>query len=148
MTKLLLVFIALFPLLASAQSASVEWPSRDSKVICGGTVDDEDLEVKVVVENDLLKAESNSGRLLLYIDLHKPGQVHFAMVDSLNDDETAQRDAALAKLSPEDAAILRAVSASHITDFFTGFTDGIVQYASYVGKRSTSLSCQEIPNKK
>jgi hypothetical protein len=142
----LFAFLLAFPLFAHAENPSVEWPARNSKVICGGIVDGDDLEMKVVVANELLKAESKNERVLLYVDLHKAGQVRLVMVDALNDAELAKLDAILAKLSPEDASLMSAFRSSHVTDFYMGMTDSFVHLTSAFGKRSFSFSCQEIAN--
>lgn len=73
MTTALILFGSLAQ---AAESPSVEWGSRTSKVLCGATVDNESVEIKVVLPNELLRAESTEGRVLAYIDLRKPGRVH------------------------------------------------------------------------
>lgn len=148
MTKFFAALIASSFAFGSASSfafgqPSVSWPSRNSKVICGGIADGEDLQIKVVVENELLKAESSNERILLYIDLHKAGQVRLAMVEALSDAELANLDAVLAKLSKEDAEALKLFRTSHTTDFYMGMTDGFVHLTTTFGKRTFTFSCRE-----
>ena len=131
---------------AHATVGTVEWAARNSKIICGGTVDDVDLNFRVVVPNELLAAESDNGRFLLYADLHKPGQVRFVFNDALTDEDSAKRDALLAKLSPEDAALVRMMTMNRQSDLYMGLTDGFVLMQSDFGTHHLSIGCQEIQN--
>ncbi len=132
--------------LAQATTASVSWPSRNSQVLCGGTVDNEDLQMRMVIENELLAGDSVNGRVLLYIDLHRPGQARVVVAEGFTDSDYEKREAALAKLSPEEAALLRGLSASRQADFYLGFSEGYFHLTTASGERTLSLSCQEIPN--
>ncbi|MGE3262255.1 MAG: hypothetical protein AB7K68_10790 [Bacteriovoracia bacterium] len=136
--------IFLWSVAARAGEAAIEWPSRNSKVVCGGTVDDEPLDLKVMAETAMLKAVSKSDRVFLFIDLHKPGQVRFLMNDSLTDQEFAMREQILAKLNPAEADLVSALFANRLSDFYTGLTEGFVHLVTAQGTRTLNLSCQEV----
>src|ERR1035437_3321435 len=140
------IFVALiFSFTAHAESGTVSWPSRNSKVICGAMVDGESLDFHVVVPGELLGSSSKDERILLYVDLHKAGQVHLAFVEALTDDEYDQREAAMTKLSPEEAELMRALTASRQNDLYAGITpDRFVHLETIMKKRTLSVSCQEI----
>lgn len=129
---------------AHADEVSVAWPSRNSVVICGGSADQVDLKMRVVVENELLAAEADNGRALIYVDLHKPGQARVVTLDGLSDEEFEKREAILAKLSPEDREFLKALASPRQSDFYLGFYDGFIHLDSMQGKRTLSFSCQEL----
>lgn len=140
------IFLSAFLWVAAAHAgeAAIEWPSRKSKVVCGGAVDDEPLDLKVMAETAMLKAVSKSDRIFLFIDLHKPGQVRFLMNDSLTDQEFSLQEQILAKLSPAEADLVSALFANRLSDFYTGLTEGFVHLVTAQGKRTLNLSCQEI----
>ena len=131
---------------ARAEVGTVDWAERDSKVICGGMVDDVDLNFRTVTANELLAAESSDGRILLYLDLHKPGQVRAAFNEGLTDAEADQREALLAKLSPEEAELIRKLSSGRQSDFYLGLTEGYFLLQTSSRGHSMSLSCKEISN--
>jgi hypothetical protein len=132
---------------AQAEPASLPWPSRNSDVICGGTVDGETLAMRVSTD-DVLAAESVTGRIMVYVDLHRPGQVRWLIADVLGDDDYDQRQELLKKLTAEDADLIRKITAGRQIDIYAGLTDGIVHLRTDFGKRSFSLSCQEIARAK
>ncbi len=145
MNKYLLIAGFIFASLpALAQSTEIRWPGRNSKVICGGSVDGETLKFRVVLENELIASESTGGRLLLYVDLHKEGQVRMAMNEGATDDDYEKREAILVKLQPAEAELIRALSAARQYDLHMGMTQGFVNIQQNFGKRSITLSCQEI----
>lgn len=131
---------------APAETASVQWPSRDSNVVCGGSADGEEMNVRVVLENELLAAESKNERLLIYIDLHKAGQARIVMAEGMTDADYEKREAALGKLDADEVAVLRKLTAGRTSDFYVGFAEGYVHFETASGGRSLSLSCQEIKN--
>lgn len=131
---------------AHAQDVAVAWPSRNSVVICGGTADRLDLKMRVVIENELLAAEADNGRALIYIDLHKPGQARVVTLDGLSDEEFEKREVILAKLSPEDREFLKLLASPRQSDFYVGFYDGFFHLDTMQGTRSISFSCQELSN--
>jgi hypothetical protein len=135
-----------FSSFAHADTATIDWPTRNSKVICGGSVDGTDLVVRAIPGGELMTAESANTRILIYIDLHKPGQVHWVISDSLNDDEYDRRQAIIAKLSPEDALLFTKITATHTTELFSGFMEGVLQMNMNYGDRTFSMSCQELAN--
>lgn len=139
---MLSLILALFSAPAMADSASIEWPSRNSKVVCGGMVDQTSLKMSVVTA-DLLKGESDSGRALVFISLSKPGRVRFVLANGLTDAEYEKREAILEKLPKEDAALMRKLTMSHQSDIYMGLTEGFVHYETASGERSLSLSCRE-----
>lgn len=142
--KTLLAFaLTVLPFTARAENPSIAWPSRQSTVVCGGTVDGEDLKIRVVLENELLAAESQNERALIYLDFHKAGQVHVAISSGMTDADYERREAILEKLSPEDAALMRSLSATQISDFYIGFAEGYFHLVTTMGTRAISLSCQE-----
>jgi hypothetical protein len=141
-TNFFLVFLMTGP--AFAAPASIDWPARSSKVVCGGSADGTELAVRVSVPNEVLAAETADGRVLVYIDLHKPGQVRWVMNEGMSDADYDQRQALIAKLSPEEAELVKKISASQQTDLYTGLTvDGFVHLDRTSGKLRLSLSCQE-----
>lgn len=128
-----------------AGSLSMEWKGRNSKVICGGLVDGKELDMKVSIPNERMKAET--GRMLIFIDLQKEGLVRWVMSDSMTDEEYDKREAIMAKLSSEEQALLKSISVGRQTDLYSGMTaDGYVTIMQSMGKRSFSLACQEIKN--
>lgn len=145
MKMLLLISTFLLTDFAVADTASVAWPSRQSIVTCGGLADGEDLRLRVVIPNEVLAAETENGRLLIYLDLHKPGQVHIAMNDGITDEESVAREAALAKLPPDEAELLRRLSFTRHSEFYMGLTEGFAHLTISTRARSLSLSCKETP---
>jgi hypothetical protein len=134
--------ISTVPVVSS--SASANWPTRGTLVTCGGMVDRQPLNMRVVVADEVLAADSGDGRALIYIDLHKPAQVRWLIADGMSDQEYEKREMILAKLSADDADQIRKLSASRQTDLYTGMTDGFItlRVQSPSGK-SLDLSCQE-----
>ena len=131
---------------ARADAISMDWPTRNSKVICGGIVDGETLNMRISVPGEVMTAESSNGRILIYVDLHKPGQVRWIFTDAMSDDEYDKREAIAKKLTPDEATLIRALTKGRQTDLYMGFTDGIVHLLTTFGDRAMSMSCQEIPN--
>ncbi|MGZ3721366.1 MAG: hypothetical protein ACXVA9_00465 [Bdellovibrionales bacterium] len=131
---------------AKADTGTVAWPSRNSKVICGATVDGEALDFHVVVANELIGSQSKDERVLVYVDLHKPGQVRFVLNEAISDSEYEAREAAMAKLAPEEADLMRALTVSRQTELYAGIAEGYVHLSTIMKKRTLSLSCQEIMN--
>ena len=131
---------------AHANTETIDWPSRNSKVVCGGRVDGEDLKLHIVTAGEIMGGESVNGRILLYVDLHKAGQAHLLISDALTDAEYDKRQAILAKLSPEDAELFQKITKTRVIELYSGFIDGIVQFDINYADRSLSLSCQEIAN--
>lgn len=129
-----------------SSSASANWPTRGTRVTCGcgGMVDLQPLNMRVVIPDEVLSAESGDGRALIYIDLHKPAQVRWLIADGMSDQEYERREMILAKLSPEEADQIRKLSSNRQTDLYTGMTEGFVtlRVQSPSGK-SLDLSCQE-----
>jgi hypothetical protein len=145
MRKTLTAFLLLtWGILSFAEPASIVWPTRNTKVVCGGDVDGRPLQMRVVIANELLAGESENGRILIYIDLHKPAQVRWVFSDTLTDDQYAKREAALAKLSTDEANLLRALTGTRETDLYMGMTDGFVTLRTTSKGQSMSVSCQEI----
>lgn len=145
--NMICLFVLLFSLPAYAAPASIDWPTRNSKVVCGGIADGTDLEMRISIPDERLAAETKDGRVLLYVDLHKPGQVRWVMAEGMSDADYDNRETLLAKLSPEEAALVRRISAAHLTDLYTGLTaDGYVHLDREQGKLKLSLSCQETKN--
>jgi hypothetical protein len=144
MTKYVFIF-ALLGVSAQLHAVEVRWPQKGTKITCGVTVDDKSLAIKEVLPNELLKAEADDGRVLVYIDLHKEGQVHWALNEAANDADYEKREAILSRLAPEDAALIKALSHSRQYDMYTGLTDGLVHLRQDFGDKNISLSCQEIP---
>ena len=132
-------------LAANANSISFEWPSRHSTVICGGSTESGDLKMRVSTGDGVLVGEATDGRVLIYIDLRKPGRVHLAFSEALSDDESAKRDKIVAKLSKEDQELLANLLSSRASEVFMGMTDGYVHYRSDNGSHSFTVSCQENP---
>jgi hypothetical protein len=114
-----LIFMSLLGV-ARADSNDIAWPTRNSKVICGGTVDGETLKVRNSVPGEVLTAESSNERILIFIDLHKPGQVRW--------------------LVSEVGAEKRTM------DLYMGMTDGFVTMDSTADAHTFSMSCQEVAN--
>jgi hypothetical protein len=140
------LFFAISPSIAKADALSIDWPIRNSKVICGGIVDGETLNMRISVPGEVMTAESSNGRILIFVDLHKPGQAHWIFTDAMSDDEYDKREAITKKLTPDEAALIRALTKGRQTDLYMGFTDGIVHLRTTFGDRAMSMSCQEIPN--
>lgn len=131
---------------AQAAPNSIDWPTRNSKVICGGTVDGTELNIRIVTPGELMGAESENSRILVYMDLHKPGQLHLAISDSLTDEEYDKRQAILKQLSPEDAALFQKITMTRVMEFYVGFTEGVADLRLSYANRVMSLSCQEVKN--
>lgn len=131
---------------ASAAPAQVEWPSRASKVLCGGTVDGHELDVKVIPLTQIMSAESHDYRVSIYIDLSRLGRVRLLLSELTSDEDYAAREVVLAKLPPEEAALLRRLTQSHFWQSYNGFTDGFMDVRVTFGNKMVSLSCQEIKN--
>lgn len=145
MIKSLLMLTALNVAPVKSSDVWVSWPARGSKVICGGTLDGQDLKIREVLPDELLAADSESERALIYIDLHRQGQVRWVFSETMTDADYAARQALLAKLSPEEAALVKNLTANRHSDFFAGPTDaGFVHLRTDSGTRSLSLSCQEV----
>jgi hypothetical protein len=142
----LTLILTLTPNSAKADALSMDWPTRNSKVICGGIVDGETLNMRVSVPGEVMTAESSNGRILIFVDLHKPGQVRWTFSDAMSDDEYEKREAIAKKLTPDEATLIRALTKGRQTDLYMGFTDGIVHLHTTFGDRAMSMSCQEIPN--
>lgn len=144
MKQVFTVFILLCATQTFAANPTIQWPNQ--KIVCGGTVDGEDLNVRVVLPNELLAAESKNGRVLIYLDFHKVGQIHVAMNDGISDDEAEVRDQALAKLDAKEAVLMRALSGPRQSEFFVGLSaEGFAHFQTQSRERSYSLSCQEVP---
>ena len=144
MTKYIFIF-AFLNISLQLHAAEVRWPNKGTKVTCGATVDNKTVTVKEVLPNELLKAETEDGRVLVYIDLHKESQVRWVINEAANDADYEKREAVLAKLTPEDANLIKALSHSRQYDIYTGFTDGYVHLRQDFGDKNISLSCQETP---
>ena len=140
--------IALMPFTARAEAISIDWPTRNSKVICGGIVDGETLSMRISVPGEVMTAQSSNERILIYVDLHKPGQVHWLFTDTMSDEQYEKREAAIKKLSPEEASLIRELTKGRQNEIYMGLTDGYVHMLTTFGNRSMSMSCQEIPNPK
>lgn len=144
MTKYIFIF-AFMNLSLQLHATGVRWPQRGTKVTCGATVDNNALAIKEVLPNELLKAEADDGRVLIYIDLHKEGQVHWAFNEAATDADFEKREAIVSKLAPEDAALIKALSHSRQYDIYTGLTEGFAHLRQDFGLKNISLSCQETP---
>lgn len=137
----LLLAIAIFT--GQIFAAEVYWHKKQTKVICGATVDNQTLNVKVVVANELLKAESPDGRVLIYMDLHREGQVRWVFSEVMSDAEYEKREALIAKLSPDEADLIKSFTKARQFDLYAGFTEGYVHLRQDFGSKNISLSCQE-----
>ena len=127
-------------------TGEVEWRARNSKVICGGMIDGESLKFHVVAENEIVGGKSSDERILIYLDLHKPGQLHLLMTEAMSDGEYEHREAIVAQLSPPDAELIRALTPSRNFDLHIGFTDGLASYYMIAKKHTISVGCEEISN--
>lgn len=143
----ILVGLALFlSVSAMAEPVSTTWPSRGTKVTCGGDVDGQPMKFHVVAEHELLGGESLNNRILLYVDLHKPGRVRWVISDTVSDEQYQKREEVLAKLPKDDSNFVRDLTASRQTDIYTGMTEGFVTMMTTTRTgQSMSISCQETP---
>lgn len=139
--KSILLAVAVFA--GQAFSAEVYWHKKQTKVICGATVDNQTLDVKVSVANEVLKAESPDGRVLIFIDLHKEGQVRWVFSEVINDADYERREALMAKLSSEEADLLKSFTKARMFDLYAGFSEGYVHLRQDFGSKNISLSCKE-----
>lgn len=146
MKSVSILLVAIFSSSAvMASPLAMEWRARHSKVVCGGTVEGQELDMQVSVVNEVMKAEA--GRFVIFIDLHKEGQIRWVLGDAMTDQEYAQREAMLAKLSPDEQVALKSITASRLTDLYTGMNpDGFVHIMQTANEKVFSLSCQEIKN--
>jgi hypothetical protein len=112
------MLVALFLRPVHADSVFVPWPMRHSRVVCGGTVDGINLDVRISIAGEVLKAESDSGRILIFVDLHKEGQVRWVISEVAKEKRTV--------------------------DLYMGMTDGYVDMSSTTDNHTFNMSCQEI----
>jgi len=119
---MLSMLIALLLQPVHADSVFVPWPLRHTNVVCGGTVDGVDLKMRVSVAGEVLKAESDNGRILIFVDLHKEGQVRWLISEVAKEKRTV--------------------------DLHMGMTDGFVDMNSTADDHTFSMSCQEVSDGK
>jgi|GEM_PF-6699431 len=142
--KYAIALVLLFSFAALADSASTTWPTRGTKVTCGGDVDGQPMKFHVVAESALLAGESVNNRILIYIDLRKPAQVRWLISDAVTDEQYQKREAVLAKLPKEDSDFVRALTATRQTEMYMGMTDGyITMFTTARTGQTMSISCQE-----
>lgn len=128
---------------ASATAARIAWPSRHSVVVCGGRTEAGDLDVHVDSPKGLLVAETKDERVLVFIDLKKPGRAKWVIGEFWSKDDYEAREKILKTLPEPEAQLMRQLSTKRISEMYTGFTDGFVHMDISFGERHLSLSCQE-----
>jgi hypothetical protein len=129
---------------AHADAGSLPWYPLNKTVICGGTVDaSESLDFHTVGNAAVLGAQSKDGRIMVYVDLQKTGQVRWLINEALTDDEYDRREAVVKTLPPADADFIRSLTTTRQTQIYSGMTDHFVNLDFTAKKRSLSLSCQE-----
>lgn len=136
------VFSVSFSALAS--TAEIQWPSRNSKVVCGGMADGQELEISQVPTTQFMKAESSDFRVLIYLDFSRVGRARILIAEVLTDEDYEAREAILSKLPAEEAELLRRLSKNHFSESYIGFTDQYFHLRTSFGNKSISLSCQEV----
>lgn len=139
------IFIATVFFAGSSFATEVYWHKKQTKVICGATIDNQSVSLKVVRANELLKAESPDSRVLIYIDLHREGQVRWVFSEMMTDAEYEKREALISKLSPDEAELVKSFSKARQFDLYAGFTEDYVHLRQDFGAKNISLSCRETP---
>ena len=130
---------------AWAGPARIDWPERNSEVVCGGRTESGDLSFRVDKPLNILVGEASNGRVEVFIDLTKPGRAKWVMGEFWTDSDYEAREKILQKLPAKEAALMRQLSTKRISEMYTGFTSGIVHMDISFGERRLSLSCQETP---
>jgi hypothetical protein len=130
--------------MAHADAGSMPWATLNKNVTCGGIVDTkESLDFKSVGDAQVLKAESKDGRLLIFADLHRPGQVRWLVNEALSDEDYDRREALLKSIAPSDADFIRSLTQTRQAQIYSGMFDHYVNLDFSTKTRALSLSCAE-----
>lgn len=128
----------------AAWAKAGELLTANGVVICGGTVDDRDLDFKHIPGGQILRGSDDLDKLLVYFDFSKKGRIKLAFTWGMSEEEYQKSQ----KIEwGSDFVSFKEWLGNVKTVQYIGFTDGYIQLDYSRGSHTLSLSCKvsEVP---
>lgn len=135
--------MVVFSSFSFAGPEKIQTPSGE--VVCGGTLNGEDLNFSRIPDTSILKAtDQHDQKVLLFVDLSKRDRVRLAFHFGMSDDELAALSAFEARSASgvELEKLLRRIGLGWNMVMYVGFYDHIAHFNLETGDNVFSVSCQ------